>query len=341
MAVALSKAIQEVALEYNTDSTLPHILHKGIDVLKKLNISFYSHTYSITNYVNPKISLGAGMILQKGGPLVGASKPLKIVLGIKCVSELAGRYEQLDEAYNDLNKAFYGLYPIYRTVEWNLKDQLFPAITIWWMTSVQNYREQTVKVIVCAIRLFKEMYKLSLFLTDLCLLAQNDPMLEFYGYSEFVDDLTNQGAQLANNIELLAEQLTSQEAIGNRLLAKLGMSDTIESLANELGQQHGLLSVIQDQFTRAREDFRSVFERGAVDLSEGMDRPSCLPKSQFIPYIQIQEEVDELFRQQTEEKADKLHEKCADQNQNAWKVNFRRLSKAALSIIDSLNLSPR
>jgi|GEM_PF-4698939 len=297
MASISPSVIKDVVLEdvYLQFPIHPY-LHKTINILQSSNLFLYYRTYRITAYVNPRNAVIVGGVLHSGAWLLGMSEYLKLAIYIKCALDLFEKYEHLYESCQAFNDAIRFKYPMYHPLEWEAGSALrSPSMRFWWKTTIRSYRRQTVKVMKCAWNVFIEIFKFGFYLRDLYLLVQNDPNIEFYGCSELADDLMNHATKLENSLCLLSEQLTSHEALGNRLMQKMGMKSDLSVLIQKIKRENSaFLDEAVKQVKGGKEDLRSFIETGNVDWRNDLEKSNRIAKSRFIPYWG-QSEVERIF----------------------------------------------
>ncbi len=293
-------AIKEIALEEaHLNLNIPAWAIKAVEWLESFNISLIYHTYKITTYSNPRDAVVVGQVLRMGN--VGASLlnlpiDVKTVIYVKCVLDLFERYEKLYETCQNLNDAFYANYSMYQVTEWDLEEVFTtPSLSIWWETSGSIYQQQIIKICVCVAAVLVEIVKLAFFMRDLYLLTQDDPTITFYAYTDLASDLNNHCASMQSNLLLVTEQLSSQEALGNRLLRKMGMESDISTIINQIMQDHpNTITGIGNHLTGFKENIRVIVETGEPSFEIGKNRPRILEQCRFVPY-RGQAKVDKHF----------------------------------------------
>jgi len=290
-------AIQSTVLEDVTAfSSVPLWIQSTVNWLQRTNISVFYRTYKITTYINPRDAVLAGGAIYSGAKVLGLSHYLKIAIYIKCALELFEKYEKLSETFHSLKDAYYFRYPAFKMKTWELENAtIWPAFKIWWETSAVAYQKQIAKVIVCVWHLFVEIFKLGFYLRDLYLLTQNDPTIEFYACSDLANQLNQDCNDLEKNLSLVVEQFRSREALGNRLIRKIGFEkDMSTSINNFIKENPQLLKELNQQVEGFKEDSRTIFGTGAIRISIGKHRRRLISQERFVPYLG-QPKVDQYF----------------------------------------------
>ncbi len=276
---------------------IPSPLLKMVDFIEGTNLFLYYRTYTLTTYLNPRDAVITGAVLHSGAKILGFSEHVKKAIYILCAFNLLERYRQIYEAGVNLKAAMQFKHPMYHSMQWSFKEnKTSPVLSIWWNVTVKKYQQQTWKVIVCAAKLFREIFKTAAFLTDLVLLTKGDPTIEFYAYTDLAENIGKYGSDLKSNVKLLVEHSRSNESLGNRLLSKLGISQNIGNIVDGIIRENpNVFAAVAEQVEGAKENVRGILERREINLMGGNDKPSILPISRIIPYSG-QKEVDDYFQ---------------------------------------------
>jgi hypothetical protein len=299
IALNTPSAIKKLVLkEVKSKYSIPSPLLKVVDFIEKSNLFFFYHTYKLTTYVNPRDAVINGGVLYGGSKILEFLRCppyLKIAIYVKCAFDVLERYRLLHEACTNLKNAVQFKYPIYQPMEWDFKkNRISPSLAIWWNSTVKKYLQQTWKVIVCAMKVLWEAFKVGIFLRDLYLLTNGDSTVEFYAFTDLAENMGKYKDDSISNAKLLVEHLKSNESLANRLLIRLGSTDTVGNCIDAIFTKYPqILDELKEQAETFKENGRSLLERGQIDLS---GRTSILPECRYVPYVG-QIEVDQFFAQ--------------------------------------------
>jgi hypothetical protein len=277
---------------------LPSFLQTGLLIFNRAHI--YYRTFKFV-----QMDQKAAQDPSKGHPAVyGAaiqlagdySKTVKfattLLLVIKCAQDLLREYQQLDENYQKLCANVKWEYPIYQTVQWKEETKetqniLSPSFSLSWYVQRLNYVEQMRRITRCSGEVFWQMFTVSMCLCDAYLLFNDDPQIRYEACTELVAKWEDYVNELAEDGELLAEEIKKESEFADRILAQLGVDIDSAYLITQLTELSK--GVGGDLCEVAAETAETLFVSGKVtpfhiNLEEGSTAAPALPAGRFPPW---------------------------------------------------------
>lgn len=298
---AVNKA---VSAELPSIGPLPPCLQGTVKLLSQARLYYRAHKLGSAYEQASKdpengnpVAYGAALHLVADHTSLGYA--LSAALAAKCALDLLRGYRQVGESTQEFWNAVKCQYPVYHPVEWKQDSSswtsfLFPSFNVYCQIKTMQMVTQLKKVSVCAAKIVRDTFLLSMRLADVCLISTGDQTARFEGFTELVAEWETYQGELENNKKRFLEELENNSVLIDQILDYLQMPESCTHLIDILKKHMpdpvpGTGNLKDDLYEVGKGFLDPLVKPGkitaiGIDLSEGKAAPPALPPGRYPPW---------------------------------------------------------